>query len=92
MQVGGWVDSACWVAAGWLLLAATGRCWPLLAGAPCLPTLPAHRVSLPIHLQVLAITFPSTFGGLHNRTHTVVAAPGTQQDEAFVESVFEVGG
>jgi hypothetical protein len=40
---------------------------------------------------VLAITFPATFGGLHNRTHTVLAAPGTQQDEAFIESVYEVG-
>ena len=54
----------------------------LVDSLPCLP---------PARLQVLAITFPATFGGLHNRTHTVLAAPGTQQDEAFIESVYEVG-
>ncbi|KAL4440566.1 hypothetical protein ABPG75_003567 [Micractinium tetrahymenae] len=40
-------------------------------------------------VQVLAINFPATYGGLSNRTHTVLAAPGTQQDEAFVEAVYQ---
>ena len=42
--------------------------------------------------QVLTITFPAAkYGGLQQRSHTVLAPPGQQADEAFVEKVYQVG-
>ena len=40
--------------------------------------------------QVLSINFPAQWGGLSNRTHSVLAPPGTQPDEAFVQQVYDV--
>lgn len=41
---------------------------------------------------MLTITFPAAkYGGLQQRSHTVLAPPGQQADEAFVERVYQVG-
>ncbi|PRW05800.1 hypothetical protein C2E21_9561 [Chlorella sorokiniana] len=41
-------------------------------------------------LQILTITFPAAkYGGLQQRSHTVLAPPGQRADEAFVEQVYQ---